>query len=133
MRWRRSNESAVRPGTIESGTTVVPIRAASRGGPDGWSIAAESTTSATSLRSSPIVLPMRNWFISESSASSKCVILDRSFVTDAGLARLKKLTSLQELGLGGTGVSDAGIVHLEGLSHLTALGLEKTKVTDPCR
>ena len=43
---------------------------------------------------------------------------------------MKKLTGLQELGLGDTSVSDAGIAQIEGLSHLAVLGLEQTKVTD---
>ena len=51
-------------------------------------------------------------------------------ITDAGLMHLKDLTSLQELGLGGTKVTDAGLVNLKGLTSLRKLYLTDTKDTD---
>jgi hypothetical protein len=57
------------------------------------------------------------------------VDLHESKVTDEGLAHLKGLTNLLELGLSGTQVSDKGLAHLKGLSNLRWLDLDKTKVT----
>lgn len=51
-------------------------------------------------------------------------------VTDAGLANLQGLTSLQGLDLSNTQVSDAGLAHLQGLTSLRWLFLRKTEVTD---
>ncbi len=51
-------------------------------------------------------------------------------VTDAGLAHLKGLTSLQDLDLSCTAVTDAGLVHLTGLTSLQDLDLWSTAVTD---
>jgi hypothetical protein len=44
--------------------------------------------------------------------------------------KLKGLTKLKELDLGGTGVTDAGLVHLKGLTKLKELDLSFTKITD---
>ena len=51
-------------------------------------------------------------------------------LTDAGMAHLKGLTSLQHLDLGGTQIGDAGLVHLKGLYDLSELDLGFTQVTD---
>ena len=50
--------------------------------------------------------------------------------TDAGLVKLKGLTSLSELWLHGTQVTDAGLVHLKGLTNLQDLRLTSTQVSD---
>ncbi len=44
-------------------------------------------------------------------------------ITDAGLARLKKLTGLERLHLERTAVTDAGLAHLRDLKHLAYLNL----------
>jgi hypothetical protein len=44
-------------------------------------------------------------------------------VTDAGLAHLARLTSLQTLVLSETQVTDAGLAHLAGLKSLQSLNL----------
>src|SRR4029077_4794720 len=49
---------------------------------------------------------------------------------DEGLARLVKLTSLQELDLTSTKVSDAALIHLDGLTRLQSLDLTSTQITD---
>jgi hypothetical protein len=51
-------------------------------------------------------------------------------VTDAGLAHLKGLTGLQELYLNNTQVTDVGLAHLQGLTSLQGLWLTNTQVTD---
>lgn len=51
-------------------------------------------------------------------------------VTDAGLAHLERSSGLQVLSLALTGVTDAGLVHLTGLSALQALSLRDTSVAD---
>ena len=51
-------------------------------------------------------------------------------VTDAWLAQLEVLSSLEDLWLFRTKVTDAGLVHLKGLSHLQTLGLPSTRVSD---
>jgi len=53
-----------------------------------------------------------------------------SQVTDAGLAPLEGLTTLQSLDLGATQVTDAGLVHLQGLTGLQSLSFINTQVTD---
>ena len=50
--------------------------------------------------------------------------------TDADLAHLTGLTTLTDLGLGGTPVTDAGLAHLTGLTGLETLDLRETQVTD---
>ena len=50
--------------------------------------------------------------------------------TDAALANLKGLETLQKLTLNGTPVTDAGLEHLKGLTGLQKLYLVDTKVTD---
>ncbi len=51
-------------------------------------------------------------------------------VTDAGLIHLQELTSLQWLCLDDNKVTDAGLVHLKGLSKLKELYLNRTRITD---
>jgi Leucine-rich repeat (LRR) protein len=51
-------------------------------------------------------------------------------VTDAGLPQLQGLTSLRELSLWDTQVTDAGLPHLHGLTSLRQLWLRETQVTD---
>jgi serine/threonine protein kinase len=51
-------------------------------------------------------------------------------VTDAGLAHLKDLTSLNSLWLHNTTVTDAGLAPLADLTKLTQLTLSNTRVTD---
>ena len=51
-------------------------------------------------------------------------------ITDAGLQHIRKLSSLRELSLDGTGITGAGLVYLEGLGGLTSLNLSKTVVGD---
>jgi len=58
--------------------------------------------------------------------------LNRSDVTDVGLANLKGLKNLRLLSLNDTGISDAGLAHLAALklSEPMTLDVGKTKVTD---
>lgn len=56
--------------------------------------------------------------------------LARTQVTDAGLAKLAKMTQLKELRLDNTGISDAGLEHLKGLTSLEYLNVYGSKVTD---
>lgn len=56
--------------------------------------------------------------------------LARTQVTDAGLAKVAKMTQLKELRLDNTGISDAGLDHLKGLSSLEYLNVYGSKVTD---
>ena len=58
------------------------------------------------------------------------VDLEETKVTDAGLVRLKGLTSLKELYLSTTEATDAGLEHLKGLTSLETLYLADTQVTD---
>jgi hypothetical protein len=58
------------------------------------------------------------------------VDLNSTRVTDAELAHLKGLTSLQQLFLDETQVTDAGLAHLEGLRGLQRLNVIHTKITD---
>jgi hypothetical protein len=51
-------------------------------------------------------------------------------VTDAGLAYLHGMASLQELNLGYTKVTDVGLSHLQRLTGLQELDLYGTQVTD---
>ena len=51
-------------------------------------------------------------------------------ITDAGLVHLKGLTNLKSLSLYKTQVTDAGLVHFAGLTNLTSLNLRETKITD---
>jgi RNA polymerase sigma factor (sigma-70 family) len=51
-------------------------------------------------------------------------------VTDGGLAKLKGLKQLQSLNLLATNISDAGLAHLRAFPRLQTLGLRGTKVTD---
>jgi hypothetical protein len=60
----------------------------------------------------------------------RCLCLDGSQITDAGLACLEGLGQLESLRLSNTKVTDAGLVHLQGLDQLQTLWLGCTKVTD---
>jgi|GEM_PF-1584377 len=51
-------------------------------------------------------------------------------VTDAGLAHLAKIRSLEELNIGGSNITDAGVVHLAQLTGLKTLWLQNSEVTD---
>ena len=55
--------------------------------------------------------------------------LDRTSVTDEGLAELQSLTQLEYLNLYGTKVTDAGVGHLAKLANLRQLYVWRTKVT----
>ncbi len=61
---------------------------------------------------------------------AKTLTLAKSNVTDAGLAHLKDMATLESLNLFRTGISDAGLVHLQGLTGLRLLVLNETAVTD---
>jgi hypothetical protein len=50
-------------------------------------------------------------------------------ITDAGLARLEGLTSLEYLSVSGNGITDAGLVHLYGLKKLKSLRFYYTRIT----
>ncbi len=56
--------------------------------------------------------------------------LARTQVTDAGLAKVAKMSALKELRLDNTGIGDAGLVHLTGLKNLEYLNVYGSKVTD---
>lgn len=56
--------------------------------------------------------------------------LARTQVTDAGLAKVAKMSALKELRLDNTGIGDAGLVHLSGLKNLEYLNVYGSKVTD---
>jgi len=59
------------------------------------------------------------------------VYLHGSQVTDATLAHLKPLTSVEFVALDNTDITDAGMQHLRGLTRLKKLTLVNTKITDP--
>jgi hypothetical protein len=54
------------------------------------------------------------------------LILDTTRVTDPGLARLAGLTNLRELDLGDTRIDGSGLAHLKELKDLRALDLRRT-------
>lgn len=56
--------------------------------------------------------------------------IDRTKVTDQGLAHLARLPELNDLDLSHTAVGDAGIAHLAACPKLTTLALGFTQVTD---
>lgn len=56
--------------------------------------------------------------------------LERTQVSDAGLAHLKSLAELDDLRLDGTLVTDAGLAHLKNLKQLRYLSLADTRLTD---
>jgi hypothetical protein len=60
----------------------------------------------------------------------KTLALQRSHVTDSGLARLAHLSRLEMLFLGNTAITDGGLEHLARLPHLKWLDLDGTVVTD---
>jgi len=51
-------------------------------------------------------------------------------ITNAGIERLKDLTSLRTLNLGYTQTTDDGLVHLKGLVNLKELYLSETQISD---
>ena len=62
--------------------------------------------------------------------SLQSLALDNTQNTDAGLAHLQGRTGLQYLALGRSQVTDAGLAHLQGLTGLRDLSLGGTQVTD---
>jgi hypothetical protein len=56
--------------------------------------------------------------------------LFRTQLGDKGLDRLRKLTKLETLLIGGTKVTDAGLVHLKPFTRLRKLSLFQTQVSD---
>ena len=60
----------------------------------------------------------------------KLLFLDETNVSDAGMKHLAGLRWMRHLYLGSTQVTDAGIVHFKGMGDLFALGLQKTKTGD---
>jgi serine/threonine protein kinase len=57
--------------------------------------------------------------------------LSHSYITNAGLAQLRKLTGLQRLNLWDCmGITEVGLHHLEALKGLTSLGLSGCDITD---
>ncbi|HEV7222461.1 MAG TPA: leucine-rich repeat domain-containing protein [Pirellulales bacterium] len=73
---------------------------------------------------------LRRWLPPDYFNEIKYIALYRSKDTDAGLAHLQGLTSLQRLYLDNTQVTDAGLTHLHGLTSLQGLYLDNTQVTD---
>lgn len=55
--------------------------------------------------------------------------LDDTQISDKGMIRVGKLTSLRELRVGGTPVGDEGLALLKALSSLEILSLDRTRVT----
>jgi len=51
-------------------------------------------------------------------------------VTDAGLAHLKDMKSLQELYCGNPGVTDAGLQHVKSMTGLKSLAIGNTRISD---
>jgi Leucine-rich repeat (LRR) protein len=60
----------------------------------------------------------------------KIELAGKKAVTDAGLAHVRGLTNLIQLGLYDTGIGDEGLVNLEDLTSLTTLVLGKTRVSN---
>lgn len=60
----------------------------------------------------------------------ECVILDGTRITDAGMAELGQMVTLQVLHIRGTAITDAGLQHLSGLRNLFKLALDDTAVSD---
>ncbi|MCZ6767530.1 MAG: hypothetical protein O7D32_11440 [bacterium] len=58
------------------------------------------------------------------------VDLSATQVSDAELAHLKALASLQILHLFNTQIGDTGLIHLQGMTDLRELGLGRTRITD---
>jgi len=58
------------------------------------------------------------------------LILVRSPVSDAGLATISRLHSLQALDISGTNISDTALEELRSLSNLTKLAVDATMLTD---
>ena len=57
-------------------------------------------------------------------------VLKRTKVTDAGLAHLKPLESLELLHFSNTRVTDAGLPSLKALKHVKGIELSGTQITD---
>ena len=58
------------------------------------------------------------------------VYLDRTQITDAGLAALQRMAGLQGLSLNQTQITDAGLAALQGMAGLGSLSLDQTEITD---
>jgi hypothetical protein len=72
-------------------------------------------------------LPGRLAFLTE---RVTMVSVQRSSLTDAGLAHVAGLVGIQELDLYGTKITDAGLAHLAGMPRLETLKLRYTQITD---
>jgi len=59
------------------------------------------------------------------------VDLRLSDVTDAEMANLARLASVETISLFATEITDAGLVHLKGLTNLEELSIEATRVKGP--
>ena len=71
------------------------------------------------------------WIERNEQGEAVYVRLNTIKISDAGLADIKGLTSLEALNLNSCRqVTDAGLVHLKGLTNLEDLDLGETKVTD---
>lgn len=62
--------------------------------------------------------------------SLETLYLRRSRITDSGLEYLRPLTNLRSLELEGTSINDSGLRNLEGLTNLQHLSLANTHITD---
>ena len=58
------------------------------------------------------------------------LFLERTRITDKGIAELAEMTSLRDLFIDMLNVTDAGLAHLKGLKNLKTLWLSNTSVTD---
>lgn len=63
-------------------------------------------------------------------SSLELLNLDDTKITDTGLAHVKNLTSLENLVLSHTTITDAGVANLKILTSLKSLDLRKTQITE---
>jgi hypothetical protein len=76
----------------------------------------------------PLAL-LRRWLPPVYSCEVGYARLDKTQITDAGLAHLQRLTGLHILYLWNTQITDKGLTHLQGLTGLDTLYLQNTHVT----
>ena len=74
--------------------------------------------------------PTPGWPTWPAIATLERLHLEKTKITDAGLAHLKDLGNLEYLNLYGTAVTDAGLEHLKGLKNLKKLYVWQSQVTD---